>query len=296
MNWRALLLFVFVLCRPAHAQLLADFSGMAGISPGLYLMVSDAKNKSKAERVAVLRWSGGNYRLEPVAVDWNGAPSRDLEGCCSLPGDSAEFLLAESGYFKGDFGRVLQFRLTHDPQKGWTGKVMHSFQLPPPPRGEDSTASEQQLEGISAIPGPKGKPIVIIARRGGAKAPGMLEWGVVEDRRFLVQGTHEVDLRSILGDRSCADILLVPDGDGWRVFSVATADPGDVGAFASAVCEVGRFTAVGAYQPLAKPLLKARCDGLKIEALASAPPSFGPGKFCVGTDDEDYVPVWRVLP
>lgn len=284
---------------PALAQGPAEFSGMARFGPHRLLVVSDAKADSSEARLGILSLAGKTPRMLPVEVeDWGDGRASDLEACCPVPGTDDEFLLAESGWWKGHGGRLFRMKLTHHPDRGWTGQVLSVCRPLPMPAG-GSTPSALQIEGIGAIRDPQGRLFVVLGLRGGPEGPGSLVWGHLDQEAFTLAGQRDFSTHSEISDsRSCADLQLLEEGGSFRVLTVAATDPDDRGPFRSAVLEVGRFTprANGFdFQKTANRVLW-RLEGLKVEALAPTPEVLEGSQFCVGTDDEFYGGIFRPLP
>lgn len=298
---KLLLLGLLLLARPAHAQSgPTEYSGMASFGERGLLVVSDTKADSAAPRLGVLTLVHKRPVMLGLAVDdWKGDPPNDLEACCPVPGSEDEFYLAESGWWKGRYGRVFRVKLSHDPARGWVGSVVSTFQPFPAPTG-GSTASAEQVEGLSAFPTEAG-PLLVLGLRGGKGQPSRLVWGRPTAGGFQKLGEHAFSLEAFVpGGRSCAELLLVPHwGEGrspdfWGVYSVAASDPGDLGPFRSAVVRIGRIG--GDRFEVSNPELYWRLDGLKVEALAPTPRSLEGSTLCIGTDDEAYGGIWRPLP
>ncbi len=284
---------------PARAQAPEEFSGMATFGPHALLVVSDAKGDSPDPRVGILSLSGKAPVVLPVAVDdWRGKPASDLEACCPVPGSPTEFLLAESGWFKNGGGRVFLLKVSHDPDRGWVG-VVGAVCRPFPAPADGSTSSSLQVEGMGAVATPEGRRLLVLGLRGGPEAAGRLVWGYLEGEDFRTLGQREFSLHGEVPDgRSCGDLQLVADSDGYRILSVAATDPGDLGPFRSAVCEVGRltFSPSGPDIRTTAPRVLWRLEGLKVEALAPSPRFLEGSTFCIGTDDEKYGGIFRPLP
>lgn len=296
---KRLLIFLLLLTQPAAAQSgPTEYSGMARFGEQALLVVSDAKADSPASRVGVLTVAGGRPFMQAVTVDdWQGDAPNDLEACCPVPGTSDEFFLAESGWWKGRYGRVFRLRLSHDPARGWVGTVLSRFRPFPAP-ADGSTDSAEQVEGLAAFPTDAG-PVIVLGARGGKGQPSRLVWGRQAGTEFQKLGEQEFSLEELVpGARSCADLQLVSKPEGWQVLTVAATDPGDLGPFRSAVVLVGMLRSRGSSVWLVTggtPVL-AELDGLKVEALAPTPKGIEGSTFCIGTDDEVYGGLWRPLP
>ncbi|MGE4202393.1 MAG: hypothetical protein AB7J86_17215 [Vulcanimicrobiota bacterium] len=268
-----------------------DYSGMAEM-PGrfTYFVVHDTKAGVEppwAARVGVLRLSKDgkpNYQSLNI-TNWGPGQElpNDIECCCPLPGRAGEFLVAESGYYHGRFGRIFRLRVQRVPgSELYFGEVLGHFQFDQPGADGD-TEDARQLEGIACIE-QDGQLILVLGRRGGNGQPGELIWGplALDPMRFGPTQVRALDL----GDhrlRACSDLL-------WHrgeLLCVASYDPGNLGPFQSFVYSLGKRD----WQ--VDPQRLWVLDGLKVEALA--PCSLPGSELCVGTDDEDYQGIWRPL-
>lgn len=299
-------LFVLAVVAPARAETPNGYSGMAPAGDGVYLVVKDYKTPRDADpRVGLLtvRPKGGaDYR--PIdGIDWKDAdgPPSDLEACCAVPGAAGEFLLAESGYFQGKFGRVFHVRLTRDREKAVLAVVrVLKGVIPRPAAPAVSTESGLEVEGISCVRTAAGRLVLALGLRGGKVGTGTATARLVWGELNLSAGTFgpaaeaELVADAGLGERGCADLHLEPTAGGWAVWAVAADDGGDAGPFRSVVYEAGALVADGGrvcFRRPAVPRVGWRLDGLKVEAVARA----GDGRFCVATDDEGFGGVWRPL-
>jgi hypothetical protein len=99
----------------------------------------------------------------------------------------------------------------------------------------------------------------------------------------------------------------MPDGTNkWKVYSVATSDPGDfgdkkdLGPFRSAVYLAGTLTIRPAkilFKPKkSKKIVHWDFEGLKVEAIAAPAELFGKTSgLSIATDDELYNGIWRPI-
>jgi len=284
---------------PALAQGPAEFSGMARFGAHRLLVISDAKADSPEARLGILSLEGKAPRMLPVEVeDWGDGRASDLEACCPVPGTDDEFLLAESGWWKGRGGRLFRMKLVHHPDRGWTGQVL-SVCRPLPVPSDGSTPSALQIEGMGAILDPQGRLFVVLGLRGGPEGPGSLLWGTLDQETFLLAGKRDFSAHAeVPKSRSCADLQLVEEGDAFRVLTVVSTDPSDRGPFRSAVLDVGFFVpqADGFAFRHAPNRVLWRLEGLKVEALAPTPEALEGSQFCIGTDDESFGGIFRPLP
>jgi hypothetical protein len=285
-----------------------EISGMAGL-PGehAFLTVLDTKTGPEpawATRAGVMRVSDeGILVYQPFAItDWGHGEElpNDFEACCPIPGRPNEYLMAESGYYKGRFGRVFHIRLA--PVEGsalYTGKILGSFRPEPKPTPDYSTPGPKQFEGIACLQ-QGDRWVVILGRRGGDGEPGGLFWGDLSFGDLKFQPTADVPFDSApeaMGLRGCADLLLVERDGKHMLLRVASSDPADFGPFYSLIYETGEFRFEDGelqYVRSDEPIMWWRLDGLKVEALA--PCKLGKARYCIGTDDEIYGGAWRPLP
>ena len=286
-----------------------EISGMAALPGGhAFLTVLDTKTGPEppwSTRAGVLRVSDdGVLVYQPFAItNWGHGEElpNDFEACCAIPGRPNEYLLAESGYYKGRFGRVFHLRL--DPVEGsalYTGKVLGSFRPEPKPTPDFTTPGPRQFEGIACLKNDE-RWVVILGRRGGDGSAGGLFWGDLTFPNLTFQPTKEVSFDSLpetLGLRGCADFLLIERDGRQALVRVATSDPADFGPFYSLICETGEFSfredGTLHYQVSSDPVVWWQLDGLKVEALA--PCQLGQASYCIGTDDEVFGGAWRPLP
>lgn len=282
---------------PTWAEpVLEDYSGMTRLDPARLLLVSDLKTGRPGPRAAALTLGPRGTIVTALELDWGEEPlPNDLEACAALPGREGEALLAESGRWRGRFGRIFRVRVERDrlvrlaQTDAWADPQLAH------------TPSHEQIEGVAALVTPAGATWLVLGERGDPDRPGRLRWGRLDEDRYQDEGSHDLDLRPWLpGARSCTELLLLPHPEGgWRLLSVAATDPGDLGPFSSTVFEVGRFEA-----PQTRPIQFIPCppqalhrlEGLKVEALSLSPEPAGGSTLCVGTDDERLGPVWRPLP
>ncbi len=106
---------------------------MARIDNRHYLAVHDFLAFEEGNRLSVIEISKNlDVIVSPVSFsNWShvdGKPS-DLEGACSIPGRSGEFLLVEAGHWDSNYGRM--FHVEIDKAKApHQGTVLGVFDLP----------------------------------------------------------------------------------------------------------------------------------------------------------------------
>lgn len=291
------LLFLFLLVSGAPA---ADYSGMVQMPDrGTYLVVHDTKTGPEppwVSRIGVLSLSPRGelaYQSLPI-TDWGAGEEQpnDLESCCPIPGRPDEYLIAESGYYQGRFGRLFRIRVTRLPGSVlYHGQVLGVLRPEPLPDAGYTTPGPRQFEGMACLPSGSDL-LLVLGRRGGEGEPGALSWGRLDLEPMAFEPLGEEPLSFSSSVRACADLLFFEG----RLWSVASRDPGDLGPFWSAVYPAGTFRFDGSRADFESAEARAawRLDGLKVEALAECDLPDSP--LCIGTDDEDYGGVWRPLP
>ena len=301
----------FLINQNSHADPPSGYDGMVRIAEDTFLFVRDFKTPRSTEpRVGILTVSSkSGVQHTPITVDdWkhdDGLPN-DLESCCAIPGRESEYLLSESGMYKGKFGRVFHVRVTKE-RDNWKLVVLGVMKdLFKSKRDDDgSTFRGEQVEGTACIQ--NGNDLILIfAKRGGhvndAVTSARLFWGVLDlqNHELTLLGNEKLVSNNLLGDRGCSDLLLMLGNGSIHVWSVATIDTGDLGPFRSVVYRAGALLPADdskdiTFAPQSRPTIHADLQGLKVESLALPARSAARSAFSIGTDDEVYGGVWRPL-
>lgn len=297
---------------PALSADAPGYSGMAQISDNAFLTVNDRKNPIEpGYRLGVVTLTAVNGTVfTPVRVgDWmheDNEPS-DLEACCSIPGRDGEFLVAESGFYNGQFGRIFHVVVSKNNEGLWTAFVKKAFRIYDRKLDAENRSHQgDQVEGMACFEF-FGKTILVFGERGGptdgGTKTGTVVWGTIdlESYQFGKLGEAPLVNQSLLGDRDCSALRLIANKDGSiSVLSVATRDADDNGPFHSVLYRAGRFTVNPMKKTIeferdAKPPILSDLSGIKVEALAG-PAANAPGsKYSIATDDEHFGGVWRPL-
>lgn len=282
-------------------------SALVRLGGDTFLVVSDRKYPNDpGPRLTVLavQQEGVSCDLLPLTGLGGADEPSDLEAACAVAGRDEEYLLAESGYYEGRFGRVMHVRIA---QRGgqWTATVLGTLVPFGKPTPRYSTPGEDQVEGMACLRTGDGKLVLVLARRGGASKPAALVWGTLENlggRRPLFVQSGEAALTSgpaPLGDRGAADLYLKAAGPNkWRVWAVAAIDAGNHGPFRSLIYDAGKLVWGKSLRlHFKREPVKAlwSLEGLKVEALADPPSVASESVVSVGTDDELYGGIWRPL-
>lgn len=280
-------------------------SGMEQIDRDSYLVVQDKKFYEDGARLGMLKIrKGKSPTYSPVAVgDWKHEDGRasDLESVCSLPGKDSEYLLAESGYWDGDFGRIF-----HVKHRGATAEVLHVYHLPKIKGNSKDGPDGDNFEGMACIR--DGDTFfVVIGERGGSDAyrNGVLRIGVLDyGKSSLSWDTYShmaIDIAApgnwdcSRARRSICDLHLDQGGVLW---AVATEDKSDDGPFRSVIYKAATVSIQNSdisVIPIAKKQASWVIEGFKVESL-SGPTSVVKGSFMsFATEDEHYPGQWRPL-
>ncbi|MBD0779501.1 hypothetical protein HPE56_17000 [Maribacter sp. ANRC-HE7] len=279
-------------------------SGMEQIDDCSYLAVYDYKKNAKDVRLGLIRVNNESLTVAPIPIhgwDKDGI-SNDLESICAIPGKDNEYLIAESGNWQGELGRI--FHIKVDTMKLFA-TVLGSIKLPMLYRN-DFDVTGDQYEAITCLPYDKNNRIVILGERGGSKnyPNGIVRWGVlnIQEHSFKMgkEGTTgiPIDVPGHWTDkatkRSITDFHIDQEGIIW---ASASEDLGDTGPFYSIIYKLGKTDSLNKEKPFTifKDITIAKeVNGFKIEAL-SGPCKNILGTHSFGTEDEIYGGVWRPI-
>ncbi len=290
----------------------SDYSDLVKVSDNLFLAVSDRKAPSEAgDRVMLLNLTGADgVAVQPITVenwcDGDNEPN-DLEACCQIPGRDNEFLLAESGFYHGMYGRI--FHVTLDLEKPLTPSLtvngvmrIYDREL----NADQVSYSGDNVAGMVCFEAAD-QLVLAFGERGGESADGTklgtLVWGELDldEQQFTRWGESPLVNESVLQSRDCAALHLTKMADGsFALLSVATQDPGGNGPFYSVVFRAGRFVPgkiEGRYEfeRCAALQILARIDGHKVEGLASPVSNAPNSDYSICTDDENLGGIWRAI-
>ena len=293
----------------------SGISGMVHVDTDTFLIANDLKStgfsleRKPRLRVLALNKEKGILIKELPLQNSSSDPFQepnDLESICVLPDRNKELLLAESGYYKGNFGRIFHIRLNKE-NGTWTTELISSFRPFPPPKDVSNytTPKHEQVEGIGCIMTLEKQLIVVFGQRGGGNNPARLIWGTLngldeKNPAFTELGKAALSkVPSSFGDRGVADLYLKKEKDGqWRIWTIATDDFGDFGPFRSIIYSPGilslefdnqlRFNAID-------PIIGWQINGSKVEAITAPAELIKGSAFSIGTDDEIYGGIWRPL-
>lgn len=288
---------------------LAGISGMEKINERYYLTIYDLKSYEEGNRVSVIEVEPeSGVRVHLVSInDWihpDGAGS-DLESVCKLPGRENEFLIAESGKWDGEYGRMFHIRLKEGvfPFKA---DVLGVFGIPEfDAKGPDDSAGDE-IEGLACYHKGDNKLGVIFGERGGSDVypQGLLRWAEADLLEYELSWTAEGKVGlSVNAPGDWVDGALNRDISGLHIdkenklWAVSAEELGDNGPFSSIVYQVGMVFTQDPEPILVLDSLVVykRMDGFKAEGISWGTGLIPGSRFSIGTEDEQLGGSWRVL-
>lgn len=285
---------------PEVGRILPDLSGLVWLGGDRFLAVHDAKSPEEdtLPRVSILTL--------PVSLDGVGRTdaspafpkenSSDLEAAAAIPGTS-KVLLAKSGDNAGPFDRIFLAEVVGDEVR-----IVDTV------RWRDFTGYDN-IEGVAVAAADETQPILLWAERSSGPDNTELRWARLGVEPFGIEGPVDSVLFTLPASGrdkegrplyNRAIVALDVDSKG-HIYAASTLDPEgtsadpDNGPFRSIVYRIGR---VGADGPKlqAKPKVLAVLDGLKVEGLTIREQEDGEMEIFIGTDDENYGGILRLLP
>jgi hypothetical protein len=225
----------------------------------------------------------------PLKIGKEGPEPFDLECCIRIPERPENpagpplFLLLESG---SNQERRRIFRTAYDGE-GNSLRLETLAYLP----------ERREVEG-AALAWYGDKLMLFFADRGEGKKSVEIEWAEVKSGQALVPlGSVKFKAPVPVEEHLRLISSLEADSDG-ELYSVSALDNGDAGPFRSKVWHIGRLkTKHGKPEVklLSQPELLATLDGLKAESLAIRETGDRKKELFVGTDDEFYGGVMRLV-
>ena len=282
------------------------FSGLAQVDESTYLAVHDELIFEDGRRLTVIRMGDAGFpTYAPVGVDgWvdsDGRPS-DLESVCAVPSRPREFILAEAGYWQGQYGRLFHIELDGRENRA---QVLGVFKLPLF-IDNDSGQTGDQFEGLECADAGHDTVLLILGERGGSAnyESGRLRWGTLHladySLTFSGEGERgiEIDAPGEWADAAQnRDISALYLDDGGTLWAAATEDLGDVGPFYSVIYQVGEIDPASDNPIQINETIGVWKDvsGFKVEGLAAPMVGVAGSTLSFGTEDEVYGGVWRFL-
>jgi len=276
-----------------YPDTLPDLSGLSWIEDDLFIGVHDAKNNSEKEnwpRASLIRLPQSELDgviWEPVALNFPGpgGASSDMESACSIPGGK-DFLFVESGQEGEQYRRI--FLAEYD-----NGDLWISSYIDWPVEVVNVEATEVCQVGE--------KLVFLFAERAQDSSSTQLRWAEISIAPLGFGEFSEVTYEAVdpVGPGTRPIVALEVDNDGY-IYIVSAYDSGnDGGPYRSVVWQIGRVTNDGQGKPVVELGLNNRLadlDGLKVESVAVRESSVNGKEIYIGTDDEHYGGILRLLP
>jgi len=278
-------------------------SGMVQISDNQYLTVYDLKRFEDGPRMGLVTILPDDLKVEPLEVTgWDETGiSSDLESICVIPGKANQFLMAESGAWQENTGRIFHVRLD---TSNCTVTVLGHFNIPEIHPNDFGVVGDQ-YEAMLCLPYEEEKVIVVLGERGGSEVnpKGIIRWGVadLESYELAIEGAGLKGIQvSAPGEwtqethRHITDFFIDEKGFLW---TAGCEDVGDLGPFYSVIYKVGMLNKNNTDLPIDTSidcLTYKVIDGFKIEALSGSAAGID-ATHSFGTEDELFGGVWRPI-
>lgn len=295
-----LILCGLLLTTPVHAQdvapqasTLPDLSGLAWIEGDLFLGIHDAKRSPEKQnwpRVSFIHLPKSELQgaiWHPLNLKFPGPEGRssDLESAARIPGGKG-FLFAESGQ-EGEKDRRI-FYAVYDKN---TLHIESYINWP---------VDVKNVEAIAVCP-IGSRLFFLYAERADSLPSTKLRWAPLTLNPLHIGDFEEVDYEGVdpVGKGARPIVALDVDREGF-IYIVSAYDSGnDDGPFRSVLWRIGKIFADGDGNPVIDPggvKRLATLDGLKVESIALRETSEGGKQIFIGTDDEHYGGIIRLLP
>ena len=273
-----------------RASTLPDLSGLAWVEDDLFIGIHDAKRnleKDNWPRVSFIRLP----KSELQGVTWCSldlkfpgleGKSSDLESACRIPGGKA-FLFAESGQ-EGDQ------RIFYAVYNNGTLRIESHMVWPVDVKNVE--ASEVCRVGERLI--------FLYAERAESLPSTKLRWATLSLNPLKIGKFDEITYVGVdpVGKGARAIVALDVDSEGFIYIASAYDSGSDDGPYRSVVWRIGKVIAGGDGNPqveLRGNIRLANLDGLKVESIAIRESNKGGKQIYIGTDDENYGGILRLL-
>ncbi|GGG05085.1 hypothetical protein GCM10011344_01810 [Dokdonia pacifica] len=279
-------------------------SGMEQLDDQSYVVVYDIKNFKEGTRLALIHVTDETIQVTPIAISGWGDEgiSSDLESICKIPGKTNEYVIAESGNWKGNLGRIFHIRIDTTQH---SATILGITKLPFKNLNTPELVGDQ-YESMACLPYSETERILILGERGGSEINprGNIKWGIynlmTHQLQFSDAGIKGITVNApghwtyLKNKRDITDLHIDAEGNIW---AAASEDTSDVGPFYSVIYQLGHVNDSNKEQPFTiySDFSKwVPVSGFKIEALS------GPSKninatLSFGTEDEIYGGVWRAI-
>lgn len=277
----------------ARSSTLPDLSGLSWIEEDLFLGVHDAKRnpeKYSWPRVSIVRLPKSELQgvtWHPLNLTFPGPEGRssDMESASRVPGGKA-FLFAESGQ-EGELDRRIFYASYNN------GKLRIESHILWPADIKNVEATEVCRIGDRLV--------FLYAERSDGVPSTRLRWARLSLNPLKIGKFEEIIYKGVdpVGKGARPIVALDVDSDGF-IYIVSAYDSGsDDGPYRSVVWRIGKMVADGDGNPqvrLGENKRLANLDGLKVESIAIREPDEGGKQIYVGTDDEHFGGIIRLLP
>jgi hypothetical protein len=266
---------------------------MAWVEDDLFIGIHDAKRnpeKYNWPRVSFIHLPKSELQgviWSPLDLKFPGpeGSSSDMESACRIPGGKA-FLFSESGQ-EGERYRRIFYAVYNN------GMLQIESHIVWPVDIRNVEATEVCLVGD--------RMVFLYAERADGFPSTKLRWAMLSLNPLRIGKFKEITYEGVdpVGKGARPIVALDVDSDGF-IYIVSAYDPGsDDGPYRSVVWRIGRMIADGDGNPqvvLGKNKRLANLDGLKVESIAVRKLNAGSNQIYVGTDDEHYGGIIRLLP
>jgi hypothetical protein len=277
----------------ARASALPDLSGMAWVEDDLFIGIHDAKRNPEEynwPRVSFIHLPKSELQgliWRPLDLKFPGPEGRssDMESACRIPGGKA-FLFAESGQ-EGEPDRRIFYAVYNN------GMLQIESHIVWPVDIKNVEATEVCRVGD--------RMLFLYAERADGLPSTQLRWATLSLNPLRIGKFEEITYKGVdpVGKGARPIVALDVDSDGF-IYIVSAYDSGsDDGPYRSVVWRIGKMIADGDGNPkvrLGENKRLANLDGLKVESIAVCEPNEGGKQIYVGTDDEHYGGIIRLLP
>jgi len=295
----AILLMGCTTTAPTHPQgvarthTLPDLSGLAWVEEDLFLGVHDTKGDSEKDnlpRVSLVRLpqsknEGPTWKPLDLKYPGPGGPSSDLESASRIPGGRG-FLFAESGQ-AGEGARRIFFAV----YRNGTLSIKSYSPWPVPVENVEATEVCQVDQQLIFLYAERAEGLLSTKLRWARLSLNPLEFGAFKEVTYKAEDPIGMNARPI--------VALAVDNAGF-IYSASAYDSGnDDGPFRSVVWRIGKIIADKEGNPQVELGIGERLatlDGLKVESIAMRETDEGGKQVYVGTDDENYGGIIRLLP
>jgi hypothetical protein len=224
---------------------------------------------------------------EPIELNFPGpgGVSSDMESACSIPGGK-DFLFVESGQEGEQYRRI--FHAEYDNGALW---ISSYTDWPVEILNVEATEVCQVGE----------KLIFVYAERAEDSSSTQLRWAEISISPLVFGEFKEVTYVGVdpVGPGARPIVAIDIDSDGF-IYIVSAYDPGsDDGPYRSVVWQIGQVTEDGQGNSSVELGLNNRLadlDGLKVESIAVRESSLNGKEIYIGTDDEHFGGILRLLP